>query len=490
MAPPQGGPNGGLSLKERGFIALSWIPKATVQAALASTPLDMVMRAFPEGHPHHDAYVKYARDVLATAVLSIILVRSHLRNTALQHASDAVADHRTLPCPQTAPLGLVLLNGLGPRWLTRTANPAHGQGREKSAARERSARPALPSAPTAPPTPPPLDVPQSLLRDADALARLVTDDPDCAPVRRALLSLAHVARRQPRPEDAWDVLAACRGVLAGVRRARADAEAALRPRLALDLDTIGNFFALVGGASGGARIDVEPARGIYGMPNTRGSSEGQGDPRMDAWSEADLEAGSEPWADLEGLSRKGSEGGCTPRLAAQGLEQRSARVDIPCSDGLQLVPLDRRGKDEGPCAEADQASDGQRVRDNLPGSVLQRVAQGLFPLHLRRIRSPHPGKVGMGRTELGSSDGRRGCRSCILTGLAQARTRVHIHTTMIRVSLFMRWHSTHPHSMPCGWGFLLSSPSKLRQSILAARMKSFSDSPPTACVDKSTRSML
>jgi len=88
-----GGPEGGLARKERAFVALSWIPKATVQAALASTPLDMVTNTLSPADPDYARYVQYARDVLTTAVFSIIL---------------------------TAPVGLVIMNSLGPRWLAKS----------------------------------------------------------------------------------------------------------------------------------------------------------------------------------------------------------------------------------------------------------------------------------------------------------------------------------------------------------------------------------
>jgi len=71
---------------ERAFIALSWIPKATVQAALASDPLDFII-----AHDKGPRYVQWGNDILTTAVFSIIL---------------------------TAPLGMIIIAKLGPRWLT------------------------------------------------------------------------------------------------------------------------------------------------------------------------------------------------------------------------------------------------------------------------------------------------------------------------------------------------------------------------------------
>lgn len=78
----------GLTMKERVFVALSWIPKATVQAALGSVPLDYV-----ETYKKDDKqYKDWAEAILTTAVFSIIL---------------------------TAPIGLLVINKLGPRWLSK-----------------------------------------------------------------------------------------------------------------------------------------------------------------------------------------------------------------------------------------------------------------------------------------------------------------------------------------------------------------------------------
>jgi len=101
----------GLSTKERMFIALSWIPKATVQAALASAPLDVIYRTMmtdpnwmgecsnPDS-PYHGnqdfenfcVYEDWANDIIATAVFAIII---------------------------TAPIGLIIFENLGPKWLTK-----------------------------------------------------------------------------------------------------------------------------------------------------------------------------------------------------------------------------------------------------------------------------------------------------------------------------------------------------------------------------------
>ena len=81
----------GLNACERGFVALAWIPKATVQAALASLPLALVRENMSVGSDNYDRYVTWGNQILSTAVLSILM---------------------------TAPLGLVFIQRLGPRMLT------------------------------------------------------------------------------------------------------------------------------------------------------------------------------------------------------------------------------------------------------------------------------------------------------------------------------------------------------------------------------------
>ncbi|KAM6909216.1 LOW QUALITY PROTEIN: sodium/hydrogen exchanger 9B2 [Xenentodon cancila] len=58
---------GGFNLKEKLFIAVAWLPKATVQAAIGSKALDM---ARDEGD---ETLVKYGLDVLTLAVLAILI---------------------------------------------------------------------------------------------------------------------------------------------------------------------------------------------------------------------------------------------------------------------------------------------------------------------------------------------------------------------------------------------------------------------------------
>uniref|UniRef100_A0A3B3WMC9 Cation/H+ exchanger transmembrane domain-containing protein n=1 Tax=Poecilia mexicana TaxID=48701 RepID=A0A3B3WMC9_9TELE len=83
----------GFNLKEKVFIALAWMPKATVQAAIGSTALDM---ARAKGNKEQ---IKYGMDVLTVAVLAILL---------------------------TAPVGALIIGILGPRLLERPKTPTCG----------------------------------------------------------------------------------------------------------------------------------------------------------------------------------------------------------------------------------------------------------------------------------------------------------------------------------------------------------------------------
>ncbi|XP_032666490.1 sodium/hydrogen exchanger 9B2 isoform X2 [Odontomachus brunneus] len=78
-----------LNLKEKVFIALSWMAKATVQAALGPSTLDEVNK-------DDQQQVEYAETVLTLCVLSILL---------------------------TAPAGAIIISLSGPKLLTKTATP-------------------------------------------------------------------------------------------------------------------------------------------------------------------------------------------------------------------------------------------------------------------------------------------------------------------------------------------------------------------------------
>lgn len=83
----------GLCFKERFFIALAWMPKATVQAALGSLPLNLIEDKYDkdgQDQTNRDQDIEFGQAILTTAVFSILL---------------------------TAPVGLIVIQQLGPRWL-------------------------------------------------------------------------------------------------------------------------------------------------------------------------------------------------------------------------------------------------------------------------------------------------------------------------------------------------------------------------------------
>ncbi|KAM3864956.1 sodium/hydrogen exchanger 9B2-like [Diretmus argenteus] len=87
----------GFTLKEKVFIALAWMPKATVQAAIGSTALDMARGKEDE------ELKKYGMDVLTVAVLAILL---------------------------TAPIGALIIGITGPYLLQKPKNSAWGSAAE------------------------------------------------------------------------------------------------------------------------------------------------------------------------------------------------------------------------------------------------------------------------------------------------------------------------------------------------------------------------
>ena len=82
------------NFKEKIFCAFAWIPKATVQAAIGGIILDTVIKQLPEG-PVKEQYKEYGLFVLNTSVLSIVI---------------------------SAPLGAIITNTFGPKWLTNDMN--------------------------------------------------------------------------------------------------------------------------------------------------------------------------------------------------------------------------------------------------------------------------------------------------------------------------------------------------------------------------------
>lgn len=83
----------GFNMKEKLFIALAWMPKATVQAAIGSTALDMARTK------HDETLQKYGLEVLTVAVLAILF---------------------------TAPVGALIIGLSGPRLLQKPKNSSCG----------------------------------------------------------------------------------------------------------------------------------------------------------------------------------------------------------------------------------------------------------------------------------------------------------------------------------------------------------------------------
>mmetsp|Transcript_34301 Transcript_34301/g.90215 ORF Transcript_34301/g.90215 Transcript_34301/m.90215 type:complete len:663 (+) Transcript_34301:61-2049(+) len=83
----------GLTQKEQLFVALSWLPKATVQAAFCSYPFDKIYEKDPSewDSPEQMAdYQQWGMDIMVTGGLAILM---------------------------TAPIGLIIIQKLGPKWL-------------------------------------------------------------------------------------------------------------------------------------------------------------------------------------------------------------------------------------------------------------------------------------------------------------------------------------------------------------------------------------
>ena len=97
----------GLSKKEQLFVALSWLPKATVQAAFCSYPWDKIYAkgSYPTGEwsslEEELKYKQWALDIMVTGSLAILM---------------------------TAPIGLIIIQTLGPKWLEQDKS----QGMESS----------------------------------------------------------------------------------------------------------------------------------------------------------------------------------------------------------------------------------------------------------------------------------------------------------------------------------------------------------------------
>lgn len=82
----------GFSTKERIFVALAWLPKATVQAALCSVPLMTLKQTMSSDDVNYLQYLEWTEQILSTAILSICI---------------------------TAPIGVIAIKSLGKKWLEK-----------------------------------------------------------------------------------------------------------------------------------------------------------------------------------------------------------------------------------------------------------------------------------------------------------------------------------------------------------------------------------
>jgi len=87
-----------LTMRERLFVALAWMPKATVQAAFAGVPLTLILKKHDwDSHQQELDFQRWGNDILTTAVLAILM---------------------------TAPVVLLIIQKLGPRWLQKDSTNA------------------------------------------------------------------------------------------------------------------------------------------------------------------------------------------------------------------------------------------------------------------------------------------------------------------------------------------------------------------------------
>ncbi|XP_047515460.1 sodium/hydrogen exchanger 9B2-like isoform X1 [Pieris napi] len=93
-----------LNMKEKIFVGFSWMAKATVQAALATVPLDYIRKLAGNNEPSSEL-VYYADTIITICILSIIL---------------------------TAPLGAIIITITGPRLLSKTSKPPVLEGWRRS----------------------------------------------------------------------------------------------------------------------------------------------------------------------------------------------------------------------------------------------------------------------------------------------------------------------------------------------------------------------
>ncbi|CAG5021581.1 unnamed protein product [Parnassius apollo] len=93
-----------LNMKEKVFVGLAWMAKATVQAALGPVALDEVRKKATEGEPLLEL-LNYAEIIITICIMSIVI---------------------------TAPLGAIVITVTGPRLLSKTTKPPVLEGWRRS----------------------------------------------------------------------------------------------------------------------------------------------------------------------------------------------------------------------------------------------------------------------------------------------------------------------------------------------------------------------
>ncbi|XP_047741012.1 sodium/hydrogen exchanger 9B2-like [Hyalella azteca] len=85
----------GLNIRERFFVALAWLPKATIQAAIGSTALDYAVRIGAE-----ETEIALAKKVLTIAVL-VILISAPIGAIAIMTSAPRLLQRAIQPAPST-----------------------------------------------------------------------------------------------------------------------------------------------------------------------------------------------------------------------------------------------------------------------------------------------------------------------------------------------------------------------------------------------------
>jgi NhaP-type Na+/H+ or K+/H+ antiporter len=125
----------GLTARERLFVALAWLPKATVQAAIGGLALDKAKEALAERFPGHNCSQILTATIDGGKVVGFTTTDGVAPGSELMDVCSMVGHGETvltiavLVILVTAPIGAVAIMAMGPRLLSR-------QGEEGEEARE------------------------------------------------------------------------------------------------------------------------------------------------------------------------------------------------------------------------------------------------------------------------------------------------------------------------------------------------------------------